>query len=68
MSQFILVVVVMIACLSTLLLLARVAGALTYSKIERHLDAIRGVRRSFPIFWPFVISFITWAYIIIRPF
>ncbi len=49
---------------STLLLILRIVGAATYSKIDKLLDDIKGQKRSWPVMWPAIISIICWAFII----
>lgn len=68
MSTFIFVIAYFAAIMSSLLLIFRILGFLTYSKRDRLLDQIKGIRSTFPVFWPFVISFVAWTYIIIRPY
>jgi hypothetical protein len=68
MSTFIYVIAWFVACLSTLILLATVLAAAVYSNVDRAMDRLRGVRRSFKVLWPFVIAFIAWAYVFTKPF
>jgi len=49
---------------SSLLLILRILGALSYSEIDQLRDQMNGVRRTWPLTWPAVISLICWAFII----
>jgi hypothetical protein len=68
MSTFIYVIAWFVACLSTIITLATVIAAVTYTCADKLIDQMRGIKRTFKIFWPFVIAFIAWAYIITKPF
>lgn len=50
--------------LSTLLLIARIYGALTYTKFEKLIDQLNGVKASFPIKWPSLVAIVCWVWII----
>ena len=49
---------------STLLLILRIIGALTYSKTDELIDKLKGQKTTYPIIWPSIISVICWAFII----
>lgn len=67
MSTYLLVVMVFIASISSALLLLRLLARLTYTDVDRLRDRLRGVRVEFPLFWPFVAAFLSWAYVVVRP-
>ena len=68
MSTFIYVIVWMIAILFTLRWSIVFLHWISYGRSEELIDKMRGIKRTFPLFWPFVIAFIAWAYIITKPF
>ena len=49
---------------STLFLIIRILGLLTYSDLSKSIDNINGVEAVFPVKWPFFIALICWAFII----
>ncbi len=49
---------------STLLLLFRIIGYFIYTDLDKNIDEIKGIRRTFPITKPFIVSVISWAWIL----
>lgn len=56
------------AILSTLLLVARIIGALTYSEEDFARDVLLGYVRTFPITAPAVVAVWSWSWIVARSF
>ena len=49
---------------STILIVLRIIGWLTYTDIDKIHDAAKGIITTFPVFWPSVISVLCWAWLI----
>lgn len=49
---------------STIFLIGRIIAAFSYSEMDKLIDKIKGVTRTFPIMWPAIVSLICWAFII----
>jgi hypothetical protein len=62
--QFVTLLAWIFGVCATLVLGIRIYLAVTYSKLDSLRDAINGVSRSFPIFFPAVASVVCWAWII----
>jgi len=48
---------------ASIVLALRILGALTYSETDELIDKMNGVRRTWPMTWPAIISLICWAFI-----
>lgn len=53
-----------IAICSTTLLVMRIIGALTYSKLDKLVDDLHNQKTTWPVKWPAIIALICWAFII----
>lgn len=62
--NFITVLAWIFGVLATLSIVIRVAARSIYSDLDRSLDALRGVRKTFPIIKPIILAAICWAWII----
>lgn len=50
--------------LSTILIILRLLAFFTYSELDKLQDALRGGERTFPIFWPAVVSIVCWTWVL----
>lgn len=62
--QFVTVLAWVFGVLSTMLLVARIIGAITFTEKDRLRHAMRGEEVTFPMLWPSVIAIVCWAWII----
>jgi len=60
-ETFVLFVCWPLAVCATLLVIARIIGALNYSDIDKTLDAMKGQVISFPIMKPSILALISWG-------
>ena len=63
-TQFVTMLAWIFGIASSFLLLARIIGAATYDEIDEMHDALRGIRRTFPVLYPAVTAIICWTWII----
>ena len=49
------------------LLILRILGALTYTDINKLVDQMKGIRRTFPLAIPLVVSIVCWLWFIAKP-
>lgn len=64
MIKFVTVLAWIFGTLSGLLVVARIAGAMSYSSLERQLDLIRGRVVTFPVMTPGIIFIICIAWLL----
>lgn len=53
-----------IGSFSIIVLIFRIIGALTYTKLDEMYDKLNKVKRTFPIMWPAIVTLICLAFII----
>lgn len=61
--EFLNTIALIFGILSSILLIARIIGLLTYSESERIKDYLAGMVATFPIIKPFIISIICWTWV-----
>jgi len=62
--QFITVLAWIFGIASSLLLVARIIGKLTYDEIDEVRDMLRGRVAYFPMLWPTVTAVVCWTWIV----
>jgi len=50
---------------ATLLFIARVLAIWTYTELDKALDGLKGVRKTFPLTKPFITAIACWTWIIV---
>lgn len=64
MTEFITIIAWIFGVISTIITLARILGFFTYSEMQKTLDMINGIGRTFPIYKCGSLAIFCWAWII----
>lgn len=67
MNSFLNILSLIFGIWASLFLLLRIIGALSYDDKARLLDQIKGIKRTFPLTVPFLVSVVCWVWFFLKP-